>query len=53
MDHDQLKQLDAKKLKTDEYHALDNILRGRGSFDDEVIVQDAIDRKLKAEGPDH
>lgn len=48
MDLNEAKQLDAKRLSVKEFGALDSILRGRGSSNDETVIQDAIDRELKS-----
>ncbi len=49
MDREQMKALDSKRLKADEFAALDSILRGRGSSFDETLVQAAIDREFSAQ----
>ncbi len=51
MDIDQLKQLDARKLNVKEYDALTAFHSGRGMPSDEFILQEAIDRELKADRP--
>ena len=49
MDIDRLKQLDARKLSVKEYDALTAIHSGRGMPSDEFVLQEVIDRELKAD----
>jgi hypothetical protein len=45
MQNDEMKNLDARRLKPDEHRALDSILRGHGSTSDETLIQAAIERE--------